>query len=674
MLNKSIEILTGVGKKRTELFNKLGIITIHDLIHYFPRDFEDRTRFKKIFETIQGETVCIKATVFSPVTEKKIRKGLTIYTLILHDTTGQITARWFNNPYILNKFKRGEEYIFYGKITKMGTQKFIENPVYELNSQNPIHTGKIMPVYPLTAGLSQKILQQTINEALKIAGKLPETLPNSILSKYNLAEINFAIKNIHFPKSYNAYEKARQRLVFEELFILQLTLLFLKENENTNTGIEFKKTQVKKEFTNLLPYSLTNAQSRVIDEILGDFNSNKCLNRLIQGDVGSGKTIIAAFAMYLAAKNNYQAALMVPTEILANQHYNNITKLFDTLNVVLLTGSLNEKEKKEVYNKISCGKANIIIGTHAIIQQSVKFKNLGLVVTDEQHRFGVIQRKLIAQKGENPHIIVMSATPIPRTLALILYGDLDVSVVDELPPGRKKVDTFAVDESMRQRVYEFIRKNINQNRQCYIVCPLAEESESFDYKNVVDFQKKLANTVFPEFKTKLLHGKLPSLQKDQIMKDYINGEIDILVTTTVIEVGVDVNNANIMVIENAERFGLSQLHQLRGRIGRGEHKSYCIMFNQSDNPISKKRMEIMCKSNDGFYISEMDLKLRGPGDFFGVRQHGLPPLKIANLFSDINILKEVQKATKELIKKDPKLSENKSLNLKIKDLMSKVLI
>lgn len=645
MLYDKITVLNGIGDARAKLFEKVGVVTVMDLLTYYPRGYEDRTKIVPIFEAQDSQTVCIKATVFSAVSERRINKTLSLYSAEISDESGRLQATWFNNKYIKNSIKKGEDYIFYGKIKRIGARKCIENPIFERFDKPLLVTGKIVPLYPLTEGLTQKIVQSAISQALKFTDKLSETLPRSVMEHYGLVSIKQAVSDIHFPSDFEAFERARRRLVFEELLMLSASLSKIKRSRTVKVCKSAVNTSYAMEFAKSLPFDLTGAQKRVLQEICADLSSSSPMNRLVQGDVGSGKTAVAAAAMYAAAKSGAQAALMAPTEILARQHYESFIKmLVGKCRVQLLIGSMSRREKDEAYEKIKSGKADIIIGTHAMIQDAIVYKNLVLVVTDEQHRFGVLHRDAIAQKGNNPHIMVMSATPIPRTLALIIYGDLDISIIDELPPGRKPVSTYALREDMRARIYAFIKKHISSGRQAYIVCPLIEETENTDLKNVISYAHMLSKKVFADYRVALLHSKLGSAQKDAIMTDFKKGNIDILVSTTVIEVGVDVANANIMVIENAERFGLSQLHQLRGRVGRGAEQSYCVLFNQSDSETAKKRMEIMCMSNDGFFISEEDLKLRGPGDFFGTKQHGLPTLKIANLFSDMNILKQVQQA------------------------------
>lgn len=668
-LTKDISCIKGVGEKRARLFNKLGIYTVEDMLYYFPRDYEDRSKIKKIIKVSDGEMVCVRGTVFSRMAEQKVRKGLSIYKLMLKDDTDTITATWYNQKYLSNTFSVGETYIFYGKISAKYRKKEIINPIFEKDGCVGKYTQKIVPIYPLTSSLTQKVIQSIMENCFAFVGSnLKEYLPHAIRKKYNLSEINYALKNIHFPDTHEGFLKARRRLVFEELFFLQLGLLSIRTTSEALEGIKFEPVKELEGFISKLPFQLTEAQTRVISEIEKDLERGKPMSRLIQGDVGSGKTIVAALSMYICVKNGYQAALMVPTEILAEQHFQSFRNLFqnEEMNICILTGSIPKKQKIKLIDDIKEGRVNIIIGTHALIQEEIEFFNLGLVVTDEQHRFGVKQRATLASKGKNPHILVMTATPIPRTLALILYGDLDISIIDQLPPGRKKVNTYVVDESKRERVYSFIKKQVAEGRQVYIVCPLVEESEAFEMQSAVELVRRLKEDVFPNLNVGLMHGKLKPNQKEEIMRRFVEGSINILVSTTVIEVGVNVPNATVMVIENAERFGLSQLHQLRGRIGRGQHQSYCILFNTSNSKVARERMKIMQETNDGFKISEKDLELRGPGEFFGTRQHGLPDLKIANLFSDIHLLKLAQEAAINLIKQDSKFEKEEHKALKEK--------
>ena len=622
-LNKQVQYVKNVGPNRVKLLNKLNINTLYDLITYFPRNYEDRGVAKRLSACQDGEEVLIKAKAITKVTEIFARK-LKMYRLIVRDGETPLTITWFNQSYLKNIFKLGHTYNFYGKIEIKSGKYEMKSPIFDESGENK-NTGKIIPIYPLTYGISQntirKIIENGINEVYE---NIEETLPDYILDKYKLMNINDAIKKIHFPENKSDFIRARYRLVFEELLGFQLALLRLKENyKYEEKGIEFNKDVKISDVINTLPFNLTKAQLRVLEEIDRDMESSKPMNRLLQGDVGSGKTIVSILASYKAVKSGYQVAILAPTAILASQHLENFQKTLDNFGIKseLLISSITKKKKQELKERLANGEIDILIGTHAMLEEDVIFKNLGLVVTDEQHRFGVKQRAKIASKGNNPDVIVMSATPIPRTLALILYGDLDISIIDELPPNRKKVDTFAVGKELEERLNNFVAKQIDEGRQCYIVCPLVEENEETDLKSVTELAEKLQTETFNQYKVEYLHGKMKPKEKDEIMLKFKNGEIDILISTTVIEVGVDVPNANIMVIENAERFGLAQLHQLRGRVGRGEYKSYCILKYMSRSKEVKERMQIMCATNDGFLISEKDLELRGSGDFFGTAQH-----------------------------------------------------
>lgn len=651
-LDSPIRYLKGVGEKRAAEFAKKGIVTVGDLLYFFPRSHEDRSKLKRIADCAEGETVCIRAAVYNAPTDRYVRRNMLISSMQVFDGSGSINLVWYNNKYVKNNFTEGEEYIFFGKVSRSKQGRLqMTAPVFE-KAGNERFTGKIIPIYPLTHGLSQKIVQSTMELALKDAGRLEEYIPDEIRARFKIAEINFSMKNIHFPSDFESYNIARERFVFEELLVLQLALDSRKDKNKASAGRVFSDVKCIRAFSDTLPYELTGAQKRTINEICRDCRSGRQMNRLVQGDVGSGKTAVAAAAIYMAVKNGCQAAMMAPTEILASQHYESLSEMFKgtELNVALLTGSMKAKEKRETLARIASGDADVVIGTHALIQDSVEFSDLGLVVADEQHRFGVEQRAKLLSKGEYPHMLIMSATPIPRTLALILYGDLDISVIDELPPGRKPVKTYSVSAETRKRVYDFIAKNIREGMQAYVVCPLVAETENSDLKNAEELAQRLA-AAYPDISVGLMHGKMKAADKDEVMNRFSAGKIKLLVATTVIEVGVNVPNANIMAIENAERFGLSQLHQLRGRVGRGGSQAYCILITDSDNEVTKKRMETMCISNDGFYISEQDLKLRGPGDFFGTRQHGLPEMKIANLFEDRNILKLSQEAAHMITEK-----------------------
>lgn len=668
--NQSIRYLKGVGESRLNLFNKLDVNNIFDLLTYYPKAYEDRSKIKNIADLQDGELCSFEGTIVSNVNVARLRRGMTISKVSIQDSTGKITALWFNQQYIKNSLSIGTNYIFYGKVERKLNKLQITNPVFEKidsNSNNDLKKSlRILPVYSSTKDLSQNLIRTIMQEALKNLNNndLEDMLPESIREKYNLSDIKLSLNQIHFPISETDKEKARYRLVFEELFMLQLGLLSYKKlATDSRNGIKYTKINEMDAFIKSLPFKLTNAQMKVFEEVEQDMESNNIMNRLIQGDVGSGKTIIAVLALFKAVKCGYQGALMVPTEILAEQHYNSIKHMFSEFNVsvALLSGSQPKKQKQVIFEDLRNGNIDVIIGTHALIEDTVEFHNLGLVITDEQHRFGVMQRTILTEKGNNPDVLVMTATPIPRTLALILYGDLDISIIDELPPGRKPIKTYSVNESMRERINNFIRKMVKEGRQVYIVCPLVEESEEIEAKSAVITAEEISNNVFSDLKVGIIHGKMKSSEKDSIMKSFVAGEISILVSTTIIEVGVNVPNATLMVIENAERFGLAQLHQLRGRVGRGDTQSYCVLFNQSNSKVSKERMKIMSQSNDGFVISEKDLEIRGPGEFFGTRQHGLPELKIANLYKDLEIMKLAQECAKELAIEDPGLIKHKSL-------------
>lgn len=570
--------------------------------------------------------------------------------------------------------KYGKKYRFFGKISNKYGKIDLTSPVFdEIEKKN--NTGKIIPLYPLTFSLSQNTIRKIIENGLKDVeedGGLKETLPQYILNEYKLEEINKAIETVHFPKEFADFEIARKRFVFEELLSTQLALLQLKNsNLKDHKGISFSKDAHMSDVINSLPFNLTKAQLRVLEEIDKNMEQDKSMNRLLQGDVGSGKTVVAMISAYKAVKSGYQVAVLAPTAILATQHLENFQKILEKFDIrcELLISGITKKKKTEILEKLQNGEVDILIGTHAMLEENVTFKNLGLVVTDEQHRFGVKQRTTMAQKGENPDVLVMSATPIPRTLALILYGDLDISVIDELPPNRKKIETFAVTKALEDRVNNFVKKQVDEGRQAYIVCPLVEESEENDLQSVISLYEKCKTEVFPNYRIEYIHGKMKQKEKDDIMERFKNGEIDILISTTVIEVGVDVPNSSIMVIEDAQRFGLAQLHQLRGRVGRGEYQSYCILKYEGKGKNTRERMKIMTQTNDGFVISQKDLELRGSGDFFGTNQHGIPDFKIANLFTDIDILKLAQEAAIKIVNDDEKLEkpENDLLKELVKD-------
>lgn len=671
-LKKDIQFIKGVGPNRATLLNKLGIFNLKDLITYFPREHEDRGKIKNIAELENGEEALVSAFPVGRLNEIKIRKNLTLCKLLVRDETGSMIITWYNQSYLKNVFKPNQRYKFFGKVSRKYSNLEMQSPVYEAEDKSN-NTGKIIPIYPLTYNLTQNTIRKIIQNGLnEIDGKLEETLPKYIIDKYSLYDYNNAIKQIHFPDTFESFNKARKRLVFEELFSMQLALLSLKNNyEIKKPGIKFDKNAKMSDVIDNLPFKLTKAQLRVLEEIDNDMEKEKPMNRLLQGDVGSGKTVVALISAYKAVKSGYQAVIMAPTAILASQHletFNDILK-DSGIRCELLISGITKKKKEALLERLENGDIDILIGTHAVLEENVKFKKLGLVVTDEQHRFGVRQRSIIVEKGNNPDVLVMTATPIPRTLALILYGDLDISIIDELPPNRKKIETYAVTKGMEQRVNTFIKKNIDEGRQCYVVCPLVEENEEINAKSVMEIYEEYKTKIFPDYRVEYLHGKMKQKEKDCIMEEFKNGNIDILVSTTVIEVGVNVPNSNIMVIENAERFGLAQLHQLRGRVGRGEYQSYCILKYHGNSEIIRERMKVISSTNDGFVISEKDLELRGSGEFFGTRQHGIPEFKIANLFEDINVLKGVQALAVSIIDKDPFLenAENEKLRKLVDD-------
>ena len=663
-LEEDVKYIKGVGPKKVVLLNKLGIYTVKDLITYYPRAYEDRSKPKFLYECEDGEEALVEVIACSRATNVRL-KGKTMQRLIVRDETASATITWFNQPYLKDKFSIGEKYKIFGKVSKKAGKISFNSPTFDIGEDQK-NTGRIIPIYPLTYSLSQNTLRKIMEGAIeKVYGNLEETLPQYLLQEYKLKNINDATRDIHFPNEFKDFNIARNRLVFEEL-------LELKNNYMSDkNGIQFSKEAKMSDVINSLPFKLTKAQLRVIEEIDQDMEDSKNMNRLLQGDVGSGKTVVAMCAAYKAVKSGYQAAIMAPTAILATQHLENFKNILEKLDIKceLLISGITKKQKEGILERLENGEIDILIGTHAIIEENVKFKNLGLVVTDEQHRFGVKQRTKIAEKGENPDVLVMTATPIPRTLALILYGDLDISIIDELPPNRKKIETYAVNKNLTERVNKFIEKQLKEGRQAYIVCPLVEENEEMDLQSVEKLYELYSQEIFPQYKVAYIHGKMKPKEKDEIMGKFKSGAIDILISTTVIEVGVDVPNSNIMVVENAERFGLAQLHQLRGRVGRGEYKSYCILKYKGSSPVAKERMKVMTETNDGFIISEKDLELRGSGDFFGTMQHGLPEFKIANLFEDIEMLKKVQVVAYKILEADPKLEkeENKLLKELIKD-------
>jgi ATP-dependent DNA helicase RecG len=653
----NIQYIKGVGEKRAQLFNKLGIYSVNDLIRYFPRKYEDWSKTTTVIDAPNNENVFIKATMITPVKESLIRKGLTLYKCNFSDGSNVIHVTIFNNKYLAKSLRTFDDYVLYGKIEKSFTAASMNSPQIE-KAENAIG---IHPIYSATDKLNSRAIAKTVKQSLDKIQFIEDTLSDEIKSQYNLCSLDWAIRQIHFPTETKNIEKARQRLIFEELLTLQLGLLKLKNKKSVKNELKIKK-DYSKEFYSLLPFKPTNAQTKAVNDCISDMMSDNAMNRLIQGDVGSGKTAVAAGVMYSTIKNGFQAAMMAPTEILASQHYESLSKIFsDTkIKIALLTGSTKAKDKKAIKQALIDGNIDLIIGTHALIQNDVEFKNLALVITDEQHRFGVEQRAMLAMKGNNPHLMVMSATPIPRTLGLIIYGDLNISILDELPPGRQEIRTDVVNSAYHERIYKFIRNAVDEGNQAYIVCSLVDEGEN-DLVSAKEYAEKLSNTAFKGYNLGLLHGKMKPKEKDNVMTAFSNGDVDILVSTTVVEVGVDVPNATIMLIENADRFGLSQLHQLRGRVGRGSKKSFCILVSDNKSESSTERLNVMKQTNDGFKIADYDLKTRGPGDFFGKRQHGLPNLVIADMLEDMDTLKKCQKCAKQMLAEDFNLDKSPAL-------------
>lgn len=669
--NTRIQFLKGVGETRAKALQKLGIYSVGSLLRYYPRSYEDWENITPINKVSINETVCIKATVAERVTEVRISGGRTLTKTAIADGTDFLSLVFFNNKYIKNQLVENEEYLFFGKVTldKYGAKTMLSPRI-----EKALEKQRIRPVYRASGSLTSKNIERLTETALKeFKENAAEVIPDGIMKKYRLMPLYEALSNIHFPESDEQLSKAKRRLVFEELLLLQLGLFGEKESSAGKQNEKIKEDK-SEEFFSLLPFSPTNAQRRAVSEAITDMCSGKPMNRLLQGDVGSGKTAVAAALIYTAAKNGFQSALMAPTEVLATQHYKTLKGFFgDSVSVELLTGSVTAKNKREIYEKLKTGECDMVVGTHAVIQENVEFSRLSLVITDEQHRFGVAQRAALCAKGNNPNVLVMSATPIPRTLAIMIYGDLDISVLDELPKGRKPIKTYKVNSSYHERLYKFLRKTANEGHQAYIVCPLVEESES-DLIPATEYYDYLKETWFKGYALGLLHGQMKPKEKDEVMSRFYSGEIKILVSTVVIEVGVDVPNATVMAIENAERFGLSQLHQLRGRIGRGDGESTCVLLSDAENEEALSRFETLCETSDGFKIAEKDLEQRGPGDFFGSRQHGLPDMHIANLMTDTRILYEAQKTAKELIENDRNLEkeENKYLKNEVERLFHNV--
>ncbi|MBO4467664.1 MAG: ATP-dependent DNA helicase RecG [Clostridia bacterium] len=662
MLNALSEIryLKGVGEKRAEILRSLGIDTVGALLRYYPRGYEDFSKITRIRDCNYGEKVCLKAKIITPVSEHYIRKNMTVFKFDIYDGTGYATVSIFNNKYLAERLHEGSFYLFLGKITGTLARPGLSSPLIR-----DVNDTGIEPIYPASSKITSTAIRKLIKTAVDSASAGDDPLPERLKERYRLCDLDYAIANIHFPKSNAAFEEAKKRLVFEELFILQTGLMLLKGKRKTPTKTVIKN-DCRKEFYGLLPYTLTSAQLSAVDDCLKDMSSGYAMNRLIEGDVGSGKTAVAAALMYVSAKNGFQSALMAPTEVLATQHYETVSKMLEGtgITVALLTGSVTKKQKSILKEKILEGAYDIVIGTHAVLTGDTLFNNLGLVITDEQHRFGVAQRANLSGKGENPHTVVMSATPIPRTLGLIIYGDLDISVINEYPKGRQVIETYLVESSLHERVYKYIKKHLDEGRQGYIVCPLVEENEDGSVVSAEEYFNSLSTGEFSDYKLGLLHGKMKPKDKEKVMKDFSDGLIDLLISTTVIEVGIDVPNAAIMVIENAEKFGLSGLHQLRGRIGRGKYKSTCILISDSKSPHTKERLSVIVKNRDGFKIADKDLELRGPGDFLGNRQHGLPDLKIADLFADRDTLKLCGMAAADILEHDPKLKLPDHANLR----------
>ena len=651
--NASIKYLKGVGEKRAAMLGKLGIRTLWDLLTFYPRVYEDWSKIVAIKDAPLNETVCIKAIASMRCREHRIRKGMTLYKTEITDGESLIDLTFFNNKYAAERIEQGKEYLFFGKITGKGYYRTLTSPEFtEFDGE-----GRMRPIYPQTAGMNSRAIEKLIKTAFDSCNGFPDPIPEDIRNSYCLMNLETALRNIHFPESEDMLSEARRRLIFEELFLLELGLLRLKSKSRLANAVPLQNNFTE-EFFSLLPFELTNAQKRAVAQSAEDMMNDVPMNRLLQGDVGSGKTAVSAALIYNCARNGCQSALMAPTEVLAMQHYKTLAKMFENTDITigLLTGSTPASEKKKIKADLKEGKIDLAVGTHALIQKDVEFKNLALAVTDEQHRFGVNQRGMLTSKGKNPHTLVMSATPIPRTLALIIYGDLDLSILDEMPKGRQKIETFLVNSELRERAYGYIKKHLCDGMQGYIVCALVAESEDSELTAATELYKNLTDNFFKGFSLGLLHGKMKPQEKKAVMDSFALGETQLLVSTTVIEVGIDVPNAVIMVIENAERFGLSQLHQLRGRIGRGTEKSTCIMISDAQNEETERRLKILASTTDGFRIADEDLKLRGPGDFFGSRQHGLPELKIADMMTDGEAIRETHTAAADLLKKNPALS------------------
>ena len=675
----SVQELAGIGAKKAETLKKLNIAKIEDFLFFYPRDYQDRRKITSIGDLSVGNFLLIKGKISHIVKPTTYYKKASTLKLTAQDETGSIDVVFFNAKYLANSFRQGEEYFFYGKVTANKGRFEMLHPEFSIatdssnsatskHAKSKIYEGEIIPIYPLTSDISQHEMRKFQRSAEEFLQEVEEYLPDEIIKDNRLCDIKYALSHIHFPEDEKKYKEAKFRLIFDELFLLQMGLFMLKSFvQGEKYGIKFSKNDAVKDYINNFSYKLTNAQTRVINEIFSDMESEKVMNRLVQGDVGSGKTAVAEIALYKACLDGYQGVLMAPTELLATQHFNTLKDNFAKFNieVSLLSGSMTAKEKSEILKSIKTGDSKVVVGTHALIQSGVDFENLGLVITDEQHRFGVHQRKLLTQKGKNPDVLVMSATPIPRTLAMILYGDLDISIIDELPPGRQKIITKMANEKQRSATYDFLENELNAGRQSYVVAPLIDDSEAVSARSADSIFKELTKR-FPKHKVALLHGEMKQKDKDETMRCFYAGEIDVLVSTVVIEVGINVPNATVMVIESAERFGLAQLHQLRGRVGRGTEKSYCILVVENPTELALQRANVMVSTTDGFVIAEQDLELRGPGEFFGTKQHGVPDLKIANLVKHIDILENVRNEVKKILDKDKNLSLPEHLKLKEK--------
>ncbi|MCL2353864.1 MAG: ATP-dependent DNA helicase RecG [Defluviitaleaceae bacterium] len=689
LLTDSVAKLKSVGESRLAALNLMGIETIGDLLEFFPRDYMDRSKISTVAELYEGQLATILVSPTGNPQYRQMSPKRSVTKIYFKDNTGQLAISWFNQPYMQGNFKAGESYYISGKVVWGSFGLSLENVEYErFVDGEELSAGRIVPRYRLSSGLTQKVFRSLIHQALaETKGQLQDFLPDIILDSQGLCQRSFAIENIHFPLSGEDFYEARKRLVFEELFLLQAALIAAK-------GFLRHKVDDSKIITNvdlqpvlsLLPFELTKDQNKVVSEIVSDLTSGYALNRLLQGDVGSGKTAIAMLMCYLAVVNGGQAVVMAPTETLAKQHFEGFTKLFNQLGITcgLLCGSQKAKEKREAKDGVARGAIQITIGTHALLQEDVEFKNLSLVITDEQHRFGVRQRATLGEKGQHPHILAMTATPIPRSLAMVLYGDMDISTIREMPPGRQIIDTYSVTRAYHPRIFEFIRKEIEKGHQAYIICPLiakdedeeagvqARNDKKKELTQVMKFAQELASGVFSDITLGILHGKMKAGEKAAVMESFAKGETKILVSTTVVEVGINVPNATIIMIENAERFGISQLHQLRGRVGRSDKKSYCVLVTDSKNEVSKKRMEAMTKSNDGFVLSELDLEIRGPGEFFGTSQHGLPTLMLANLYKDTEVLAAAREAVLKMFEDDGGEIKHNPLKIKIKALLGKM--